>query len=53
MFAMDLTGNTVRFLTFLVNFPHSFQKNSGFRYDEMLFFDDEYRNIVDITKLGW
>ena len=31
---------------------HRFKKNSGFSYDEMLFFDDEYRNIVDITKIG-
>ena len=34
------------------NFLHSFQKDSGFSHDEMLFFDDEYRNIVDISKLG-
>ena len=31
---------------------HRFKRNSGFSYDEMLFFDDEYRNIVDITKIG-
>ena len=31
---------------------YRFKRNSGFNYDEMLFFDDEYRNIVDITKIG-
>lgn len=27
-------------------------KNSGYQYSEMLFFDDEPRNIRDISKLG-
>ena len=29
-----------------------FKRNSEFSYDEMLFFDDEYRNIVDLTRIG-
>ena len=33
-------------------FPHSFKKDSGFGYDEMLFFDDDYRNIADISRIG-
>ena len=30
----------------------SIKKNSGIDYPDMLFFDDEYRNIRDISKLG-
>ncbi|XP_012287392.1 magnesium-dependent phosphatase 1 [Orussus abietinus] len=29
-----------------------FHKNSGYSYREMLFFDDEHRNIQDLTKVG-
>ncbi|XP_059474565.1 magnesium-dependent phosphatase 1-like [Neocloeon triangulifer] len=29
-----------------------FKKNSGFDYSEMLFFDDEYRNIRDLVSVG-
>jgi len=29
-----------------------FQKNSGLEYEEMLFFDDEYRNIRDVSERG-
>ncbi|XP_044732035.1 magnesium-dependent phosphatase 1-like isoform X2 [Chrysoperla carnea] len=28
------------------------QKNSGLQFSEMLFFDDEQRNIVDLSALG-
>ena len=27
-------------------------KDSGVSYEDMIFFDDEYRNIVDVRKLG-
>lgn len=30
----------------------SLQKKSGFDYSEMLFFDDEDRNIIEVGKLG-
>ena len=30
----------------------SIKKSSGIDYSDMLFFDDEYRNIKDISKLG-
>ena len=30
----------------------SIKKSSGIDYSDMLFFDDEYRNIRDISKLG-
>lgn len=30
----------------------SIKKSSGIDYPDMLFFDDEYRNIRDISKLG-
>jgi len=30
----------------------SFQKESGLSYSDMLFFDDEYRNIRDLTAVG-
>ena len=36
----------------LLIFPNSFEKHSGFSYDEMLFFDDDYRNIADISRIG-
>ena len=29
-----------------------FRENSGIDYHEMVFFDDEHRNIADISKLG-
>ncbi|XP_022188666.1 magnesium-dependent phosphatase 1 isoform X2 [Nilaparvata lugens] len=29
-----------------------FKKNTGLPYEDMLFFDDENRNIVDVSKLG-
>lgn len=29
-----------------------FKKQSGLMYEKMLFFDNEYRNIADISKLG-
>ncbi|XP_065332586.1 magnesium-dependent phosphatase 1-like isoform X2 [Cloeon dipterum] len=29
-----------------------FKKNSGLDYSEMLFFDDEYRNIRDLVSIG-
>ncbi|KAL5021092.1 hypothetical protein ScPMuIL_000247 [Solemya velum] len=29
-----------------------FKQNSGLAYNEMMFFDDEYRNILDVSKLG-
>ncbi|EGZ19492.1 hypothetical protein PHYSODRAFT_327742 [Phytophthora sojae] len=29
-----------------------FEQQSGLAYEDMLFFDDEYRNIQDIKKLG-
>lgn len=28
------------------------KKQSGFTYDQMLFFDNEDRNIIDVSKLG-
>lgn len=31
---------------------NKFKKNSGVPFKDMLFFDDEYRNIEDISKLG-
>ena len=31
---------------------HRIKKDSGVDYKDMLFFDDEYRNIRDISKLG-
>ena len=31
---------------------NAFKKNSGFNFDQMIFFDDESRNIRDISKLG-
>ena len=39
-----------------VSFPltvHSIKKNSGVEYVDMLFFDDEYGNIRDISSIGW
>lgn len=30
----------------------SFRKDSKMEYKDMIFFDDETRNIVDISKLG-
>jgi magnesium-dependent phosphatase 1 len=30
----------------------SLKKNSGVQYTDMLFFDDEHRNILDINQLG-
>ena len=36
----------------ILHLLHRFKRNSGFSYDEMLFFDDEYRNIVDLTRIG-
>lgn len=35
-----------------VTLTHRFKANSGIDYTDMLFFDDEHRNIVDISKLG-
>ena len=32
--------------------PYSIHKSSGVDYSDMLFFDDEYRNIRDISTLG-
>ena len=37
---------------FLFHPSFSIKKSSGVDYSDMLFFDDEYRNIRDITKLG-
>ena len=31
---------------------HSIKEQSGVDYQDMLFFDDELRNIRDITQLG-
>ena len=31
---------------------NSFKKTTGFSFDQMIFFDDENRNIRDISKLG-
>lgn len=31
---------------------YSIQKDSGLAFSEMLFFDDEYRNKVDLDKIG-
>ncbi|XP_072350815.1 magnesium-dependent phosphatase 1-like [Scyliorhinus torazame] len=28
------------------------KQGTGFQYSEMIFFDDEHRNIVDVGKLG-
>ncbi|CAB1324163.1 unnamed protein product [Coregonus sp. 'balchen'] len=28
------------------------QENSGFKFSEMMFFDDEHRNITDVSQLG-
>ena len=32
---------------------HSIKKSSGVEYVDMLFFDDEYGNIRDISSIGW
>ena len=32
---------------------YSIKKNSGVEYVDMLFFDDEYGNIRDISSIGW
>lgn len=34
--------------------PHfkKLQADSGFQYNEMIFFDDEHRNILDVGRLG-
>jgi hypothetical protein len=29
-----------------------FHKNTGIAYKDMLFFDDEHRNIRDVSRLG-
>lgn len=29
-----------------------FKKSSGFEFKDMIFFDDEHRNIVDLTRHG-
>ena len=29
-----------------------FKKDSGISFDDMLFFDDEMRNVRDVSKLG-
>ena len=42
----------VDILVHLKSMCFSFHKQSGIPFDEMLFFDDEHRNIVDISKLG-
>ncbi|WAR12134.1 MGDP1-like protein [Mya arenaria] len=31
---------------------NKFKKNSGIDFEDMLFFDDEYRNIRDLSKVG-
>lgn len=31
---------------------NSFKKTTGFNFDQMIFFDDENRNIRDISRLG-
>lgn len=28
------------------------QKSSGFEYEDMIFFDDEHRNVVEVEQLG-
>ena len=33
-------------------FVFRFQQQSGLPYKDMLFFDDEYRNIRDVGSLG-
>ncbi|KAK6178515.1 hypothetical protein SNE40_013293 [Patella caerulea] len=35
-----------------INHFQQFQSKSGIPYKDMLFFDDEIRNIVDVDKLG-
>lgn len=38
--------------TLFETFDFSFKKKSGLDFREMLFFDDEHRNIVDLTRHG-
>lgn len=35
-----------------VNHFQRFKEQSGLMYEKMLFFDNEYRNIADVSKLG-
>ncbi|XP_074645427.1 magnesium-dependent phosphatase 1-like [Tubulanus polymorphus] len=35
-----------------VNHFKRFKEKSGLKYENMLFFDDEYRNIAEVSKLG-
>lgn len=32
--------------------PHRLQQKTGVPFSQMIFFDDEKRNIVDVSKLG-
>ncbi|XP_025115930.1 magnesium-dependent phosphatase 1-like isoform X1 [Pomacea canaliculata] len=48
-----------RFFHFREIFPGSktthfrkLQKSSGFEYEDMIFFDDEHRNVVEVEQLG-
>ena len=49
LFFIQSSSNIIQIILHLL---HRFKRNSGFGYDEMLLFDDEYRNIVDITRIG-
>ena len=32
--------------------PYRIQKKSGVAFQDMIFFDDEYGNVVDVSELG-
>lgn len=39
-------------INYVQGFVFSIKSQSQMEYNEMMFFDDEHRNIVDISKLG-
>ncbi len=51
--------NLRRYFDFIEIFPaektkhfQNIKDKSGIRFDDMVFFDDEYRNIIDVLQLG-